>query len=66
MPKKPKTTQETPKGVEIPVPKRGEFFKQLKKAAKPSRSSRQGCGTSSKRATALGPEQFPKPRQSVG
>ena len=30
--------QETPKGAQIPVPKRADFLKALKKAAKPSRS----------------------------
>lgn len=28
--------QKTPKGVEIPVPKRSDFFKNLKKVATPS------------------------------
>lgn len=28
--------QKTPKGQEIPVPKRGDFLRNLKKAAKPS------------------------------
>ena len=32
-------TQTTPKGEEIPVPKRRDFLKNLKKAAKPSRPS---------------------------
>jgi hypothetical protein len=32
--------QRTPKGTEIPVPKRGDFFKNLKKAATPSRTHR--------------------------
>jgi len=31
-----KGKQKTPKGVEIPIPKRGDFFKNLKKAATPS------------------------------
>jgi hypothetical protein len=34
MPKKPKTEQ-TPKGLTVPVPSRGEFFANLKKVAKP-------------------------------
>lgn len=29
-------TEKTPKGHEVPVPKRGEFFGNLKKAARPS------------------------------
>jgi hypothetical protein len=32
--------QTTSKGAEIPIPKRGDFFKNLKKAATPSTSSR--------------------------
>ena len=32
--------QKTPKGAEIPIPKRGDFFKNLKKAATPSPSRR--------------------------
>lgn len=28
-------TERTPKGLEVPVPKRGEFFDNLKKIAKP-------------------------------
>jgi hypothetical protein len=28
-------TEQTPKGLEVPVPKRGEFFDNLKKIAKP-------------------------------
>jgi hypothetical protein len=31
-----KTKQRTKTGLEIPVPKRGEFMRNLKKAAKPS------------------------------
>jgi hypothetical protein len=31
-------TQKTPKGHEIPVPKRGDFFGDLKKAATPDKS----------------------------
>ena len=41
MPRKPKRlvregepTQKTPAGLEIPIPKRGEFFKGLKRAAR--------------------------------
>jgi hypothetical protein len=34
MPRKPKT-QTTPKGTEIPVPLRGDFFRDLGKVAKP-------------------------------
>ena len=38
--KKPATqaTHKTPKGTEIPVPKRRDFLKNLKQVAKPSRS----------------------------
>lgn len=32
-------TQKTPKGHEIPVPKRGDFLRNLKKAAKGKRST---------------------------
>ena len=28
-------TERTPKGLEVPIPKRGEFFDNLKKIAKP-------------------------------
>ncbi|MDQ6853704.1 MAG: hypothetical protein M3046_08425 [Actinomycetota bacterium] len=31
--------QTTPKGAEIPIPKRGDFFKNLRKAAKPKKDS---------------------------
>ena len=34
-----KTTERTPKGLEVPVPKRGEFFANLKKVAKVRKSS---------------------------
>ncbi|MEP6912344.1 MAG: hypothetical protein ABI923_06295 [bacterium] len=34
---KEKPTQETPKGHEIPVPKRGDVFKVFKQAAKPEK-----------------------------
>ena len=33
-------TQKTKKGAEIPVPKRGDFLKNLKKAATPSKARR--------------------------
>ncbi len=29
-----KPTEKTPKGLEVPIPKRGEFFANLKKVAK--------------------------------
>jgi hypothetical protein len=32
--------QQTKKGMDIPIPKRGDFFKNLKKAATPSASRR--------------------------
>ena len=31
------TTERTPKGLEVPIPKRGEFFENLKKAAEPEK-----------------------------
>ena len=34
MPKKPQATQQTPKGYEIPVPKRGAVLGDLKRVAK--------------------------------
>jgi hypothetical protein len=37
MPRKPKTEQ-TPKGLTVPVPKRREFFANLKQVAKPKAS----------------------------
>jgi len=39
MRKKP-STQVTPKGETIPIPKRGDFFNDLKKAATPEKSQR--------------------------
>ena len=36
MEKRKEKTQKTPTGHEIPVPKKGEFFDNLKKASKPS------------------------------
>jgi hypothetical protein len=33
-------TQKTPKGQEIPIPKRSDFIENLKKAAKPSTPDR--------------------------
>jgi hypothetical protein len=33
-------SQKTPKGAEIPIPKRGDMFGNLKKAAKPEKPSR--------------------------
>jgi len=35
-------TQKTKQGAEIPVPKRGDFFSDLKKAATPSKSEKRG------------------------
>jgi hypothetical protein len=34
-----KKTQTTPKGAEIPIPKRGDFLSNLKKAAVPEKKS---------------------------
>jgi hypothetical protein len=36
--KKNESKQKTPKGQEIPVPKRSDFFRNLKKIAKPDSS----------------------------
>lgn len=36
---KPVPTEKTPKGLEVPIPKRGEFFSNLKKIAKAGKSS---------------------------
>jgi hypothetical protein len=44
MPRKPKT-ETTPKGLTVPVPKRGEFFANLKKLAKPKDSAPVGGST---------------------
>lgn len=38
MPEKPKT-EKTPKGLEVPVPRRAEFFANLKKVAKAGKRS---------------------------
>jgi hypothetical protein len=35
-------TQKTDKGHDIPVPKRGDFFSDLKKAATPDKDSQRG------------------------
>jgi hypothetical protein len=35
----PEPTEKTPKGLEVPVPKRGEFFANLKKVAKAGKRS---------------------------
>jgi hypothetical protein len=35
-------TQKTGKGAEIPIPKRGDFFDDLKKAATPEKSEKRG------------------------
>ena len=37
MPDKQKETEQTPKGLTVPVPKRSEFFKNLEKAAEPEK-----------------------------
>jgi hypothetical protein len=34
-----KPTERTPKGLEVPIPKRGEFFANLKKVAKAGKRS---------------------------
>jgi hypothetical protein len=38
----PMPTERTPKGYEVPVPKRGEFFANLKKVSKPERGKDSG------------------------
>jgi hypothetical protein len=38
LPKRGKYWQETPKGMEIPMPKRGDVLRDLKKAAEPKTS----------------------------
>jgi hypothetical protein len=35
-------TQKTPRGYDIPTPKRGDFFGNLKKAATPEKKSQSG------------------------
>jgi len=42
LPKRAKVWQETPKGMEIPVPKRKDFLRDLTKAAKPKSSDELG------------------------
>lgn len=39
MAKKPKKTEQTPKGLSVPVPKREAFFANLKKVAKVRKGS---------------------------
>lgn len=36
---KPVATEKTPKGANVPIPKRGEFFSNLKKVAKVGKRS---------------------------
>ena len=45
---KPVPTEKTPKGFEVPVPKRGEFFANLKKVAKVGRRSTPAGGPEKK------------------
>ena len=42
---KDQQTEQTPTGFKVPVPKRNEFFGNLKKAAKPDRRSEPGSRT---------------------
>ena len=43
MSKEPKLpTEKTPKGLDVPIPKRSEFFANLKKVAKPRKDSTPG------------------------
>lgn len=41
-------TEKTPKGFEVPVPKRGEFFANLKKLAQPAKREDSRSGRSQK------------------
>jgi hypothetical protein len=44
MKKRPeKKVQVTREGAEIPIPRRGDFFKNLKKAAAPEKTSKRGA-----------------------
>jgi hypothetical protein len=49
MPKEPKDqpTEKTPKGMTVPVPKRADFFANLKKVAKVAKASATGRGSRS-------------------
>jgi len=40
-------TEKTPKGYEVPVPERREFFANLKKVSKPEKGKDSGSGSSS-------------------
>jgi hypothetical protein len=44
----PKPTERTPKGLEVPIPKRKEFFENLKRAAEPKEPERSDEKGSSK------------------
>jgi hypothetical protein len=41
---KPVPTEKTPKGIEVPIPKRSEFFANLKKVAKVRKPSDSASG----------------------
>ena len=46
---KPVPTEKTPKGLEVPVPKRREFFANLKKVAKPEKGKDSGSASGSRK-----------------
>jgi hypothetical protein len=46
---KEKPTQKTPKGHEIPIPKRGDVFKVFKNAAKPEKPAKKSGSRSPKK-----------------
>jgi len=46
---KPVPTEKTPKGYEVPVPQRGEFFANLKKVSKPEKGKDSGSASGSKK-----------------
>jgi len=51
MPRKPKKqpTERTRTGYEVPIPKRGEFFSNLKKVAKPEKGNGSGSARRSRK-----------------
>lgn len=46
--KRPQPTEKTPRGHEVPIPKRGEFFANLKKVARAGKPSAPAGGTDKK------------------
>ena len=47
--KKNKSTERTRTGYEVPIPKRGEFFSNLKKGAKPEKGNGSGSARRSRK-----------------